>query len=79
MTRQMMEVVKTLYIINWHTLIYNELNKVLRHSSSVVSCHMKLEKFSIGFMHLSKYPTHVVCTVYCSTEFATLHQAMSLC
>jgi len=65
---QMMEVVRTLSIINWHSLL--ELDRrfcIIPVQWSVVT-HMKQQKFSIGFVHLSNYSTQVLYVQFISAQ-----------
>jgi hypothetical protein len=64
----MMKVVKTLYIINWHSL--QELDRrfcVIPVQWSFVT-HMNQEKFSIGSVHLSNYSTQVLYLQFISAQ-----------
>jgi hypothetical protein len=66
-----------LHIINWHSIIYQELVRSytlfqFRDTLSVI--HVKEEKPSIHFVHLSKYSTRAFHTIYSRKEYHSFHR-----
>jgi hypothetical protein len=69
-------IISWLHIINWHSIIYQELVSSytlfqFRDTPSVI--HVKEEKSSIRFVLLSKYSTHALHTIYSGKEYHSFH------
>lgn len=66
-----------LHIINWHSIIYQELGSSytlfqFRDTLSVI--HVKEEKSSIHFVHLSENSTRALHTIYSEKEYHSFHR-----